>query len=185
MDEFDVLVVGSGTGGQTAAFELSDAGLKVAVCEKSDRPGGTCALRGCQPKKWFYEAAETVARSRHLKGKGIVDPAVATWSEIRAQKNQFTSHVPERTMEAFRDAGIRFMPGRASFLSRNTMEVDGKSIAARYYILSTGAMPMSLPIRGSENLITSDEFLELEGLPESILPCSTAPPLKNYIGKVS
>ena len=169
MDEFDVLVVGSGTGGQTAAFELNDAGLKVAVSEKSDRPGGTCALRGCQPKKWFYEATETVAKSRHLKGKGIVEPASAKWSEIRAQKDHFTSHVPENTIEAFRDAGIRFMPGRASFLSRNTMEVDGKSIAARYYILSTGAMPMSLPIRGSENLITSDEFLELEGLPESIL----------------
>ena len=169
MDEFDVLVVGSGTGGQTAAFELSNAGLKVAVSEKSDRPGGTCALRGCQAKKWFYEAVETVARSRHLKGKGIMNPAAAKWSEILAQKNDFTSQVPENTIKAFRDAGIRFMPGRASFLSRNIMEVDGKSIAARYYILATGAMPMSLPFRGSENIVTSDEFLELEELPENIL----------------
>jgi len=169
MDEFDVLVVGSGTGGQTAAFELSNAGLKVAVSEKSDRPGGTCALRGCQAKKWFYEAVETVARSRHLKGKGIMNPAAAKWSEILAQKNDFTSQVPENTIKAFRDAGIRFMPGRASFLSRNIMEVDGKSIEARYYILATGAMPMSLPFRGSENIVTSDEFLELEELPENIL----------------
>ncbi|MHC1743389.1 MAG: NAD(P)/FAD-dependent oxidoreductase [Syntrophobacteraceae bacterium] len=169
MDDFDVLVVGSGTGGQTAAIELNNAGLKVAVCEKSDRPGGTCALRGCQPKKWFYEATETVAKSRHLKGKGIVDPAVANWSEIRAQKDQFTSHVPENTIEAFNASGIRFLPGRASFLSPNTMEIDGKSIAARYYILATGARPMFLPIRGSEHIITSDELLELEALPENIL----------------
>jgi glutathione reductase (NADPH) len=169
MDEFDVLVVGSGTSGQTAAFELSSAGLKVAVSEKINRPGGTCALRGCQSKKWFYEAAETVAKSRHLKGKGIMGPAWAKWSEILAQKNHFTSQVPENTIKAFRDAGIRFLPGRASFLSRNAMEVGGKSIAARYYILATGAMPIPLTIKGSENIITSDEFLELEELPESIL----------------
>jgi glutathione reductase (NADPH) len=169
MDVWDVLVVGSGTGGQTAAFELRKAGLKVAVCEKSDRPGGTCALSGCQAKKWFYEAVETVARSRGLKGRGIVDPAVAKWSDIRAQKNQFTSRVPENTMEAFRDAGIGFMRGRASFRAPDAMEVDGESISARYYILATGAVPMSLPIQGGENLITSDEFLELERLPESIL----------------
>jgi glutathione reductase (NADPH) len=169
MDEFDVLVVGSGTGGQTAAFELQNAGLKVAVSEWSERPGGTCALRGCQPKKWFYEATETVAKSRHLKGKGITDPAVAKWSQIRAQKNHFTSHVPENTIDSFREAGIRFIPGRATFLSRDTMEVAGKPIAARYYILATGAMPRPLSIKGGENLITSDEFLELEELPQNIL----------------
>ena len=82
-----------------------------------------------------------------------MDPASAKWSEIRAQKDHFTSPVPEDTIEAFRDAGIRFMPGSASFLSHNTMEVGDKSITARYYILATGAMPMSLPIRGRENLI--------------------------------
>lgn len=67
MGTYDVVVIGSGTSGQTAAFDLNEKGLKVAVVEKSDRPGGTCALAGCQPKKWFYEATETVARSRHLK----------------------------------------------------------------------------------------------------------------------
>ena len=169
MAEVDVLVVGSGTGGQTAAFALNDAGLKVAVSEKNDRPGGTCALRGCQPKKWFYEAVETVAKSRHLRGKGFMEPAEAKWSEILAQKNHFTSQVPENTIEAFRDAGISFLPGRARFLSPSTMEVNGQSIAAKYYILATGAMPMSLPLRGSENIVTSDEFLELEELPENIL----------------
>ena len=63
MDNYDVVIVGSGTGGQTAAFDLNEKGVKVAVVEKSDRPGGTCALAGCQPKKWFYEAAEAIAKS--------------------------------------------------------------------------------------------------------------------------
>ena len=61
MSAYDVVIVGSGTAGQTAAYDLKEAGLKVAVAEKSDRAGGTCALSGCQPKKWFYEAAGAVA----------------------------------------------------------------------------------------------------------------------------
>ena len=71
MKTFDVVVVGSGTGGQTAAYDLNAAGLKVAVIDRSDRPGGTCALAGCQPKKWFYEATEAIAKTRHLTGKGV------------------------------------------------------------------------------------------------------------------
>jgi glutathione reductase (NADPH) len=169
MDEFDALVVGSGTGGQTAAFALNEAGLRVAVVDKSDRPGGTCALVGCQPKKWFYEAAETIARSRHLLGKGISTAASAQWSEIRRQKNVFTAEIPEKTLKAFKDAGIAFLPGRAKFLSGDLMQVDGDPIKARYYILATGAKPAKLPITGRENLITSDEFLELKDLPRSII----------------
>ena len=71
METYDVVVVGSGTSGQTAAFRLKEKGLNVAVIEKTDRPGGICALAGCQPKKWFYEATEAVVRARHLEGKGI------------------------------------------------------------------------------------------------------------------
>lgn len=67
MDTYDVVIGGSGTRGQTAAFDLNEKGLKGAVFEWSDRPGGTFVLTGCYPKKWFYEATETVTRSRHLK----------------------------------------------------------------------------------------------------------------------
>ena len=51
MQTYDVIVIGSGTGGQTAAYDLKDAGLNVALVENSGQPGGTCALSGCQPKK--------------------------------------------------------------------------------------------------------------------------------------
>ena len=79
---YDVLVIGTGTAGQTAAYALNEKGLTVAMVEHSDRPGGTCALSGCQAKKWFYEGAETVARSRHLEKIGIVSPAVASWPQL-------------------------------------------------------------------------------------------------------
>jgi glutathione reductase (NADPH) len=169
MNRFDVLVVGSGTAGQTAALELNAAGLQVAVVEKSDQPGGTCALHGCQPKKWFYEVTEAIAKTRHLTGKGVDAAPQGVWSQTHAQKSDFTSQVPQRTLQGFKDAGITFLRGRAHFLAEDSMEVDGKPVTAGYFVLATGARPMSLPIAGSEHIITSDDFLELKGLPRSIL----------------
>lgn len=93
MNDFDV-VVGSGTVGQTAAYELLGAGLKVAVAEKSQHPGGVCALYGCQPKKWYYELTETVARSRHLAGKGITSqPGSSPIYRLPPSKNRHRSCV--------------------------------------------------------------------------------------------
>ncbi len=169
MNNFDVVVIGSGTGGQTAAYDLRKKGLTVAIVEESDRPGGTCALYGCQPKKWFYEATETVARSRHLKGKGLVDAPIGEWSAIQTRKNRFTSQVPKWTRDGLKDEGIELIPGTARFLDSHTMAVEGKPIHARHYVLATGARPMSLPIRGVEHVISSDAFLELNDLPDRIL----------------
>ena len=90
MKTYDVVVVGSGTGGQTAAFTLCDYGLSVALIENSETPGGVCALAGCQAKKWYYEAAETMARSRHLSGKGVTRPPEMDWTQIRNEKRAFT-----------------------------------------------------------------------------------------------
>jgi len=67
MSLYDVVVIGTGTAGQIAAYELNAIGLTVAVVEKSGTPGGTCALAGCQTKKWFYEGAEIITKSHHLK----------------------------------------------------------------------------------------------------------------------
>ncbi len=168
MVDFDVVVVGSGTAGQTAAYALAEAGLKVAVVEKSARPGGVCALSGCQPKKWFYEAAEAVARCRQLAGKGITVPPQASWSEVLREKNAFTMAVPARTLEGFRKAGIEFIAAAASFRDRDTLSAGGKSLRARFYILAVGARPMTLAFPGAEHLTTSDAWLEQPTLPERI-----------------
>jgi glutathione reductase (NADPH) len=169
MDDFDVVIVGSGSAGQTAAYVLNAAGLRVAVIEKSDRPGGTCALAGCQAKKWLYEAAETVARSRQLSGRGIVDAASASWSQVIREKNAFTSGVPGRTVAGFRDAGIEFIEGNAHFTSSETVDAGGREIGARFFMVAAGARPMTLPLPGSDHLTTSSAFMELETLPERIV----------------
>ncbi|UCE51914.1 MAG: NAD(P)/FAD-dependent oxidoreductase [Desulfobacterales bacterium] len=169
MDTYDVVIVGSGTSGQTAAFELNEKGLRVAVVEKSDRPGGTCALAGCQPKKWFYEAAETIAKARHLEGKGIVSAPEGNWAQVLEQKRQFTSSIPEGTIQNFQKAGIDFVAGTATFSDEKTLSVNGRAIQAKFFVLATGAKPMQLPIKGVEHVITSDDFLELNELPASIV----------------
>ncbi len=168
MEMYDVVVVGSGTSGQTAAFQLKEKGLNVAVIEKADRPGGICALAGCQPKKWFYEATEAIARARHLEGKGIVSAPEGDWAQVLEQKQQFTSGIPEGTIKNFQEAGIDFVSGEAVFLNKETLSINEKRIQAKFFILATGAKPMQLPIEGKEHVITSDDFLELDALPPSI-----------------
>jgi len=166
---YDVLVIGTGTAGQTAAYALNEKGLTVAMVEHSDRPGGTCALSGCQAKKWFYEGAETVARSRHLEKIGIVSPAVASWPQLRDAKNRFTDNVPGGTVAGLKEAGIDLIKGRGRFVDQQTIAVDQQTLSARFIILATGATPMTLPIHGIEHAIDSSAFLELDDLPKRII----------------
>ncbi|MBI9077407.1 MAG: NAD(P)/FAD-dependent oxidoreductase [Desulfatibacillum sp.] len=169
MKQYDVVIIGSGTAGQTAAFALEETGFKVAVVEKSPTPGGACALYGCQAKKWFYEAAETVTKARHLQGLGFTGLPRWSWQDILAQKNAFTSKIPESSVNNLQGVDIDFIPGEARFQDKETLVVNGGTIEAKWIILATGAAPMPLPMEGGSNLITSTDFLDLTSLPEKIL----------------
>ena len=169
MQNYDVVVVGSGSGGQTAAYTLCEYGLRVAVVENSPTPGGVCALAGCQAKKYFYEATETVARSRHLAGKGISQPARADWAAVLAQKNAFTDPIPAGTRTGLEGSGIDFFAGTAAFQNPETMVVDGQALEARFFILATGARPMPLPFAGADQLVTSTDFLARDFLPPRVV----------------
>jgi glutathione reductase (NADPH) len=108
---YDVIIVGAGTAGQTAAYELKAHGLDVALADTSGRPGGVCALAGCQAKKYFYEVTEAVARSQHLVGKGIQTPSVGEWASILNQKNAVTANIPDITVNGFCKSGIDYHEG--------------------------------------------------------------------------
>ncbi|MDJ0721735.1 MAG: NAD(P)/FAD-dependent oxidoreductase [Desulfobacterales bacterium] len=169
MDNYDVVVVGSGSGGQTAAYTLCEYGLKVAVVENSPTPGGICALAGCQAKKYFYEATETVARSRHLGGKGIVRPAQADWAAVLAQKNAFTEPIPAGARKGLEGVGIDFIDGTAVFRNPETLTAGNRELTARFFILATGARPMPLPFAGADLLTTSTAFLARDHLPPRVV----------------
>jgi len=166
---YDVVVVGSGSGGQTAAYTLMEYGLSVAVVENSPSPGGVCALAGCQAKKWYYEATETMARARHLAGKGLVRPPELDWTRIRDEKRAFTEPIPDGTRNGLKGSGIDFLVGTAAFQDPTTLVVDGEAVQGKYIVLATGAHPMPLPFAGAEHLITSSDFLELDRLPPRIV----------------
>ncbi|MCG6912024.1 MAG: NAD(P)/FAD-dependent oxidoreductase [Deltaproteobacteria bacterium] len=165
---YDVLVIGTGTAGLTAADELNRKGLTVGMVEHSKRPGGTCALRGCQAKKWFYEGAETVARSRDLSGIGSTAPATASWRALRDAKNRYTAKVPDNTVNGLKEANIDLIRGRARFTGPVTLSVDDHPLSAKYIVLATGAVPVQLPIDGANFMLTSTEFMELAQLPPRI-----------------
>ena len=169
MKTYDVVVVGSGSGGQTAAYTLCEYGLKVAVVEHSPTPGGVCALAGCQAKKYYYEAAETVARSRHLMGKGMVQAAEGDWAAVRARKNAFTDPIPAGTRAGLEGSGIDVIDGSAVFQDPETLVAGGQALKARFFILATGARPMPLPFPGAERLTTSTEFLDRDNLPPRVV----------------
>ena len=145
MTQYDVIVIGTGTAGQTAAYELNAKGLKVAVVEKSEKPGGICALAGCQAKKWFYEGAEVIAKSHHLEGKGLLSAPRFAWADFLKEKNKFTSAVPGDTLKSFEKAGIDVISGAAHFLDEQTLSINDRKMTARFFVIASGAGPMPLP----------------------------------------
>lgn len=169
MEKYDTIILGTGTAGQSAGYELVAEGFSVAIVEESDTPGGICALRGCQAKKYFYELTETVARAEHLLGRGISSPPMGNWKQILEHKNSFTETIPESTVASLRGNGITYIQGSAHFLDTNIIGIGDRRIEADHILIATGSIPRRLRFEGSEHLATSDDFLDLEELPERIV----------------
>jgi glutathione reductase (NADPH) len=167
-EEYDLIVIGTGSAGRTAAFDCRDAGLSVAIVDER-LFGGTCALRGCDPKKVLVGAAEVVARSRMMEGRGISGAAAVRWEDLIAFERGFTEPFPAMIEEAFADAGIDPFHGHARFTGERTIEVGGVPLAADRFVVATGAVPRRLGVPGEDLLATSDDFLGLDRLPDRIV----------------
>ncbi len=170
MDQtFDLVVLGTGTAASGVATTCRAAGWSVAIIDELPF-GGTCALRGCDPKKVLRRAAEVIDAARLMRGKGLSDSDLSIdWPKLMAFKREFTDPVPARREAGFVDKGIATFNGTAKFVGKTSIAVGGERLDARHVVIATGAKPVPLPLAGSEHVITSTAFLELEELPKRIL----------------
>src|ERR1700726_1432306 len=167
--QFDVIAIGTGSAASAVASRWREAGWRVAIVDS--RPfGGTCALRGCDPKKVLVGAAEAVDWIHRMKGKGIQAAKLQIdWPELMRFKRSFTEPVPKRREDGFAKAGVAAFHGRARFTGPTTVQVGEETLEGRYIVIATGEVPADLEIPGTEHLTTSDQFLELNELPRRIL----------------
>ncbi len=166
---YDLIVLGSGGAGYQVAMKTKEAGWNVALVNKGPF-GGTCSVRGCIPKKVLAGSAEVADLNRRLKDLGVIEtPAVMDWPGTIKFKKTFTDPVPASTEKALRDAGIDVFIGNPKFVDKLKVEVNGKTLEAKQIHIAVGAEPARLQFEGSEHLITSDDFLDLENLPKSIV----------------
>ncbi|WP_099221228.1 dihydrolipoyl dehydrogenase family protein [Listeria costaricensis] len=163
--QFDCIVVGSGVSGTQVAFSLREVGQNVAIIEEREI-GGTCVLRGCDPKKVLAGAMEAYQLTKRLTHKGIKQAAQIDWEELMAFKETFVKNVPHDREKQFAQAGIEVFKGTASFSGSDSLTVGENQLSAKTIILATGARPAVLSIEGKEFLQTSDDFLELPHLPK-------------------
>lgn len=168
-ESVDLIVVGTGSAAQTVAYTCRKAEWSVAVIDS--RPfGGTCQLRGCDPKKVLAGVAELVDWSRRMQGNGVSSPGLTlSWPEMMRFKATFTDGVAASGEEAFAKAGISTFHERAHFVDRTTVEVGDSTVTGRHVVIAAGARRATLGIEGEEHLTSSTEFLELEDLPRRVV----------------
>ncbi|ALJ12438.1 MULTISPECIES: dihydrolipoyl dehydrogenase family protein [Sphingomonadales] len=166
--DFDLIVIGAGTGGNGVARMTAAAGWKVASIDSLPY-GGTCALRGCDPKKMLVAVTEGVDWAQNLKGKGLEAQISVDWPDMMAFKRSFTDAMPRRIETGLEKAGVATLHGDARFTGPDTIELNGESLRARHFHIATGARPMTLNIPGEELLITSTDFLDLPERPDRVV----------------
>ncbi|PWT80164.1 MAG: NAD(P)/FAD-dependent oxidoreductase [Acidobacteria bacterium] len=166
--QFDLIVIGTGAAGSPVAYRCRQAGWSVAIID-SHPFGGTCSLRGCDPKKVLVGAADVIDWTRRMQSKGVVAPnAGIDWPALMRFKRSFTDPVPGNREKGYRDAGIATFHGRARFLSGTQLQVGGDVLSGRFVHIAAGARPATLGIDGEIHLTTSDQFLDLDALPKRI-----------------
>lgn len=166
--KYDVIVIGSGPAGSHVATACAKKGLKVAVADYLF--GGTCALRGCTPKKAMESVTSAWWTAHHLQEHGFPKLAKPVdWQKLLVHCQEFTALVPSGTKRKFQKAGIELIEKKVAFAGKTTL-TDGKNKwAGKNIVIATGAIPRPFKIKGSEYLWNSADFFELPQLPKRIV----------------
>lgn len=170
--DYDLFVIGGGSGGVRAARVAASLGKRVGIAEEY-RYGGTCVIRGCVPKKLFVYASQYSEHFEDASGFGwTVGESVFDWKKLIEQKDKEIGRLEEIYRKGLANANADILNSRAELLDANTIRLvkTGKTVTADKIIIAVGGAPnRHLAMPGHELCITSDEAFHLEELPSSIL----------------
>lgn len=165
---YDTIVLGSGVAGGVAARRLKDEGMSVAMVDPGPL-GGTCPLRGCEPKKVLFDAVDAMVRSTHHSGHGLQGNPDLNWQELILFKNTFTEPVPGHIEKDLARRGIDLFPEQGRFVSSNTIQAGEQQITGDRIVICTGATSRPLEFAGAEHITPSHQFFDLHSLPKRMV----------------
>lgn len=166
--QYDLVIIGAGTAAMTAAMRVRAAGWQVAVVDFR-LFGGTCALRGCDPKKVLIGGADALDHARRMHDIGVAGDLHIEWEKLMAFKRTFTDPVPQKMEQQYKEKGIDTYHGKARFVGKNMVQVEGEALEAKHILIASGAKPITLNIPGEQYLLDNEGFLALETLPRRIV----------------
>ena len=171
MSDFDLVILGGGSGGYAAALRGAQLGLSVALIEK-DKLGGTCLHRGCIPTKALLHAGEIADNSRHASDFGVNAQFISMdMAAVNAYKDGVVSKLHKGLQGLVKSRNITYVEGTGRLLSPNTVEVNGTKYTGKNVILATGSYPRTLPgleIDGTQ-IVTSEEAMKFDYVPKSVI----------------
>jgi glutathione reductase (NADPH) len=166
--DYDLFVVGAGSGGVRAARVSSQLGARVAVAE-GDRLGGTCVNVGCVPKKLFVYGSHFAYDLRDARGYGWSGEPSFDWLTLRDNKDREISRLNGIYGTVLDSAGVQLIRGRARLIDAHTVEVGGARYTAGRILVATGSRPQHPDIEGHELALTSEAIFALDALPRHAL----------------
>jgi len=167
-DDYDVVVIGAGTGGYSAALRASQLGKRVALVERDDRLGGTCLLRGCIPTKALLQSAAVMDTVNRAADWGIKASGEADWSAVKTFEDSMVDKLVKGITGLIKARKIDVIRGVARLAPGPAVDVDGRRIDAADVVLATGSRPKLLTgVDVTERIITSDQALWYETIPSS------------------
>lgn len=165
---YDLFVVGTGEAGTTAAIKASNYGWKTAIADKREY-GGTCALRGCNPKRTMAGAAEIIYRSRHMHEKGITGDVELDWISLKRFTHTMIENIPSFTEKRLSSNGIDLFHGEFYFTGPNLMSDGNVTIEASHILIATGSVPKPINVPGNKYITNIEDLLEVDRLPHSMV----------------
>jgi len=167
--DYDLIVIGAGSGGVRAARVAGNLGAKVAIIEE-DRIGGTCVIRGCVPKKLFVYASRFSDMFEIAGSYGWTTTAEFDWPTLVRNKDKEIARLEKAYVSGLEGAKVEIIRDRAVLTGPNGVKLSGgRELSAKYLLVATGGHPYLPDVPGQEFGFTSNEAFHLERLPHSIL----------------